>query len=230
MTAGRRLRGTLGGVSSFPGSPRTLRGAIIAVDPLGPLSRVVVFQYNPDQVQRTIAPRSGGESGQRAADAHRAWGAPTETITMTVDVDAADQLETGDPIAATVGVLPQLSVLEMLLHPGSVRVIANSVLLAAGTIEILPVELPMAVLVWGPARVVPVRITQLGVTEQAFNPALSPIRATVDVSAQVLTYDDLSLTDVGYGLYLAHLVAKEVLAMVGAVTGAVDAVTDLAGA
>ncbi|MFG2109337.1 hypothetical protein [Micromonospora chersina] len=110
---------------------------------------------------------------------------------MTVDVDAADQLETGDPVAATVGVLPQLSVLEMLLHPGSVRVIANSVLLAAGTIEILPVELPMVVLVWGPARVVPVRITQLGVTEQAFNPALSTIRATVDVSAQVLTYDDL---------------------------------------
>ncbi|MFG2109338.1 hypothetical protein [Micromonospora chersina] len=54
-------------MSSFPGSPRTLRG-LIAVDPLGPLSRVVVFQYNADQVQRTIAPRSGGESGQRAAD------------------------------------------------------------------------------------------------------------------------------------------------------------------
>ncbi|MEO3807249.1 hypothetical protein [Nonomuraea sp. B1E8] len=214
-------------MSSFPGSPPTLRGAIIAVEPLGPLSRTVVFQYNPDQVQRTIAPRSTGESGKRSADAHRAWGAPTETIAMTVDIDATDQMETGDPIAATVGILPQLSVLEMLLHPGSIRVISNSALLAAGAIEILPVELPMAVLVWGPNRVVPVKITQLGITEQAFNPTLSPIRATVDVSAQVLTYDDLSLTDVGYGMYLAHLVAKEVLATAGAVIGAVGAVSDL---
>ncbi|MEO3891414.1 hypothetical protein [Nonomuraea sp. B5E05] len=146
---------------------------------------------------------------------------------MTVDVDATDQLETGDPIAATVGILPQLSVLEMLLHPGSVRVIANSALLAAGIIEILPVELPMAVLVWGPNRVVPVKISQLGITEQAFNPTLSPIRASVDVSAQVLTYDDLSLTDVGYGLYLAHLVGKEVLATAGAAIGTAGAISDL---
>ncbi|MCM0676053.1 hypothetical protein NCC78_15335 [Micromonospora phytophila] len=217
-------------MSSFPGSPRTLRGAIIAVDPLGPLSRVVVFQYNPDQVQRNLQPRSGGDSGQRSADVHRAWGAPTETVSMTVEIDATDQLEVGDPVAGSVGVLPQLSVLEMLLHPGSVRVIANTALLAAGMIEILPVELPMAVMVWGPGRVVPVKITQLGIAEQAFNPALSPIRASVDISAQVLTYDDLPLTDVGYGLYLAHLVAKELLAVVGSVTGAVSAVTELTGA
>ena len=100
-------------------------------------------------------------------------------------------------------------------------------LLAAGTIEILPIELPLAVLVWGPARVVPVKVTGLTITEQAFNPGLAPVRASVEVAAKVLTYDDLSVTDVGYGLYVAHLVAKEVLAVIGAGTGAVGAISDL---
>ncbi len=217
-------------MSSFPGSPATLRGAIVAVDPKGPLSRVVVFQYNPDALRRTLAPRGGEQGGgDRAADGHRAWGAPQETISMTVEVDATDQLEAGDPVAASVGVLPALSVLEMLLHPGSVNVLANTALLLAGTVEILPIELPMAVLVYGPARVVPIRITNLSITESAHNPALVPIRAEIDVSAAVLTYDDLSVTSLGYGLSVAHLVAKEVLATVGAVTGAADAVAGLVG-
>lgn len=198
----------------------------MAVDPKGPLSRIVIFQYNPDEVRRTLAPASGDSAGA-GGEVHRAWGAPAEAVTMTVELDAADQLDGGDPIAGTVGILPQLSVLEMLLHPGSVDVIANTVLLAAGTIEILPIELPLAVLVWGPARVVPVKVTGLSITEQAFNPGLAPVRASVEIGAKVLTYDDLSVTNVGYGLYVAHVVAKEVLAVIGAAAGAGGAISDL---
>jgi hypothetical protein len=198
----------------------------VAVDPKSPLSRIVIFQYNPDEVRRTLAP-AADDSGSRSGEVHHGWGAPAESVTMTVELDAADQLDAGDPIAGTVGILPQLSVLEMLLHPGSIDVIANTVLLAAGTIEILPIELPLAVLVWGPARVVPVRLTGLTIIEQAFNPGLAPVRASVEIAAKVLTYDDLSVTDVGYGLYVAHLVAKEVLAVIGAGTGAVGAISDL---
>lgn len=213
-------------MGTLSSSPRTLRGAIVAVDPKSPLSRIVIFQYNPDEVRRTLAP-AAGDSGSSAGEVHHGWGAPAESVTMTVELDAADQLDAGNPIAGTVGILPQLSVLEMLLHPGSIDVIANTVLLAAGTIEILPIELPLAVLVWGPARVVPVKVTGLTITEQAFNPGLAPVRASVEVAAKVLTYDDLSVTDVGYGLYVAHLVAKEVLAVIGAGTGAVGAISDL---
>jgi hypothetical protein len=213
-------------VGTLSSSPRTLRGAIVAVDPKSPLSRIVIFQYNPDEVRRTLAP-AAGDSGSGSGEVHHGWGAPAESVTMTVELDAADQLDAGDPIAGTVGILPQLSVLEMLLHPGSIDVIANTILLAAGTIEILPIELPLAVLVWGPARVVPVQLTGLTITEQAFNPGLAPVRASVEIAAKVLTYDDLSVTDVGYGLYVAHLVAKEVLAVIGAGTGAVGAVSDL---
>lgn len=207
-------------------SPRPLRGAVVAIDPKGPLSRIVIFQYNPDEVRRSLEPAGGAGGG---SDVNRAWGAPSESITMTVELDAADQLAAGDPLAGTVGILPQLAVLEMLLHPGSVQVIANTVLLAAGTIEILPIELPMAVLVWGPARVLPVKLTGLTITEHAFNPGLAPLRASVEIGAKVLTYDDLSITELGYGLYLAHVVAKEALAVAGGVAGAGAAISDFVG-
>lgn len=213
-------------MGAFPAEPRTLRGAIVAVEPRSPLSRFVLFGYNPDQVTRTLKPRGpGGGTSASPGDAHRIWGAPVETLSMTVEVDATDALETGDPVAAVSGIAPQLSALEMLLYPSSVLVIANTALLAAGTIEILPPEGPLTVLVWGPGRVVPVRIDSLEITEQAFSPTLVPIRASVALAATVLTYDDLQVTDPGYALFLVHQVLKETLAVVGGVSGALAAVT-----
>lgn len=218
-------------MGSFPGSPRILRGAIVAVTPLSPLSRIVIFQYNPNELRRTLRPRSAPSEQQVGpADAHRIWGAPTETITMTVEVDAADQLETGDPVAATTGIAPQLASLEMLLYPDSLQVIANTALMAAGVIELLPPEGPLTVLVWGPGRAVPVRLSDLTITEQAFDPGLFPTRATVEVSLQVLSYSDLPVSDPGYTLFLVHQVLKETMASVAGVTGAISALTDLAGA
>ena len=218
-------------MGSFPGSPRILRGAIVAVTPLSPLSRIVIFQYNPNKLRRTLRPRSAPSEQQVGpADAHRIWGAPTETITMTVEVDAADQLETGDPVAATTGIAPQLASLEMLLYPDSLQVIANTALMAAGVIELLPPEGPLTVLVWGPGRAVPVRLQDLTITEQAFDPGLFPTRATVEVSLQVLSYSDLPVSDPGYTLFLVHQVLKETMASVAGVTGAISALTDLAGA
>lgn len=214
-------------MGSFPGAPRTLRGAIVAVDPRGPLSRVVLFDCNPDQVTRSLKPREGGSG--TPGDAHRIWGAPVETISMTVEIDATDQLADGDPVAAVSGIAPQLSALEMLLYPSSALVIANTLLLQVGTIEILPPEGPLTVLVWGPGRAVPIRLESLEITEQAFSPALVPIRASVAISATVLTYDDLPVTDPGYALSLVHQVLKETLAVVGGVGAAAGTGSELAG-
>lgn len=213
----------------YPGSPRTLRGAIVAIDPLSPLSRIVVFQYNPDTVTRTLQPRAGGGAGAagQAADTHRIWGAPQETITMTVELDATDGLETGDPVAAVAGVLPQLSALEMLLYPSVAQVIINTGLLLAGTIEVLPPEAPLTVLVWGPGRAVPVSVQALSITEQAYDVTLTPIRATAEVTMRVLTYSDLPATDPGYALFLVHQVLKETTASIAGVTGAVSATIEL---
>lgn len=216
-------------MGSFPGSPRTFRGAIVAIDPLSPLSRVVIFQYNPDSLTRSLTPRTAAGQGRPAADAHRIWGAPIEKISMTVEIDAADQLAAGDPIAATTGIAPQLSALEMLLYPNASQVIANSALLLAGTIEILPTEAPLTVMVLGPGKAVPVRVESLTVTEQAFDSLLFPIRASAALSLQVLTYSDLPVTDPGYALFLVHQVLKETMASVAGVTGAIGTITATAG-
>ncbi|MFZ3493209.1 hypothetical protein ACODT5_08255 [Streptomyces sp. 5.8] len=218
-------------MGTFPGSPRTLRGAIVAVARTNPLARIVIFQYNPDSVTRSVRPRSAPQDKAVApADAHRIWGAPVESITMTVEVDAADQLETGDPLAAATGIAGQLAALEMLLYPSSQLVIANSLQLLAGTIAVLPPEGPLTLLVWGPARVVPIRLESLSITEQAFDTALNPTRASVEVSAQVLSYQDLPVTDPGYALFLVHQVLKETMASAASVTGAVSTLTTAAGA
>ena len=219
-------------MTSFPGSPRTLRGAIVAVDPLSPRPRAVVFQYNPDTVARTLRPRTGGGGQQQAAaaDAHRIWGAPVETVSMTIDVDATDQLEAGDPVAAASGITPQLALLELLLYPSSALVTANTLLLLTGTIEILPPESPLTILVWGPGRAVPVRLDGLTVTEKAFDTALFPTRAEVELSLQVLTYSDLPAADPGSALFLVHQVLKETMAAVAAASGAATAVAGVAGA
>ncbi len=211
-------------MGSFPGTPRTLPGAIIAVDPLSPLSRIVLFQYNPDEVTRTVRPR-GSSGGGGSSDAHRIWGAPTENISMTVEFDATDGLETGDPLAMTLGVAGQLAALEMLLYPSSVSVIKNTALLLAGTLEILPPEGPLVVLIWGPGRAVPVKLDSLTIREQAFNTALTPIRASVDVTLEVLSYGDLSPTDPGFALFLVHQVVKETMATVAGVAAIASTVS-----
>lgn len=202
-------------MGSFPGTPRTLQGAVVAIDPRSPLSRAVVFQYNPDEVTRTLRPRAAPGAAGSAADAHRIWGAPSESIAMTIELDATDGLESGDPIAATTGVATSLSTLEMLLYPSTATVITNTALLLAGSIEILPPEGPLTVLVWGPGRAVPVRVESLTIREQAFDTALMPIRASVDLALDVLSYSDLTPTDPGFALFLVHQVVKETLATLG---------------
>ncbi|MEZ0449706.1 hypothetical protein [Cellulomonas sp. ICMP 17802] len=200
-------------MSGFAGSPRTLRGALVTVPATGSLAQAVVFQYNPDAVSRSLKPRAApSEQHVGPADAHRVWGAPVETITMSVELDATDQLEVVDPVAARSGIAPQLAALELLLYPPSSLVVMNAALLQLGTIEILPAEGPLTLLVWGPGGAVPVRLDGLTISEQAFSPSLSPLRASVDLSLQVLSYNDLPVSDPGHALFLAHQVVKEALA------------------
>jgi hypothetical protein len=196
-------------MSSFPGSPRLLKGALIGVDPLNPLARVVVFQYNPDTMTRKLEPRAVSAEGDRG-EAFRLTGAPKETITLSVEIDATDQLEQGNRIAVATGLYPTLSALELMLYPKSATVIANLVAELIGTIEIIPAEAPMTLFVWGPQRVLPVRVTSLSITEEAHDQLLNPIRAKVDLSLAVLSYQDLSLT--GRIFFLTHHIMKEVMA------------------
>src|SRR4051812_5661783 len=110
-------------MTTFPGSPRLLKGAIIGLDPVNPLASIIVFQYNPDTMTRRLEARTsgGGDSGDRA-EALRLTGPPKETITLSIEADATDGLEVGNPLAVLSGIYPTLAALEMLLYPKSATV------------------------------------------------------------------------------------------------------------
>lgn len=203
-------------MATFPNSPRVLKGALVGIDPDKPQPSVIVFQYNPDTLTRTLKAKSPGGEGARS-EALRLTGAPEETIKVDVEIDATDQLEKGDPTIIALGIYPQLAALELLIYPRSDLVIANTALLAAGTMEILPPTAPLTLFIWGINRILPVRITDFSITEEAHNTLLNPIRAKVSLGLRVLSYNDLSVTDAGYYIFLAHHVVKERLAVLGSV-------------
>jgi hypothetical protein len=202
-------------VSSFPGSPRLVKGGIVLIDArTGGLLKVVSLQYNPDTLSRSIQAKAAGGDGGDRSQALRLKGAAVETIKLDAVLDATDQLEFPDqnPTATKHGIHPQLAVLEAMLYPQSAAMLANDRLAASGTLEVLPVEAPLALFVWSRSRIVPVRLTDLSVTEEAFDPALNPIRAKVSLSLRVLSVDDLGFSHRGGVLFMNSLQAKESLA------------------
>jgi hypothetical protein len=194
--------------------PRVISGAIVGVDPTDPKPLVIIFQYNPDSLSRTLQPQMGAEGADKT-EALRIKGAPVETIKVDIELDAADQLERDDRTARDMGLYPVLSALEMLVYPRAQRVITNAKLLALGTIEIMPPVAPLTVFVWGPKRALPVKLTEFSITEEAHDLKLNPIRAKVSLGLRVLSYSDLPRSHPGYSLFLTHQVAKEAMARVG---------------
>ena len=201
-------------MGSFPNSPRLLKAAIVGIDLFNPLASIIVLQYNPESLTRTIQPQTiGNEEGART-DVLRLTGAPIETIRLDAELDATDQLEQSDRIARTLGIHPQLSALEMLVYPKTAKVIFDTALMLAGTTEIVPPMAPFTVLIWGIKRVVPVRVADFSITEEAYDVNLNPIRAKVSLGLRVLSYNDFSVTHPGYYLFLAHQVVKEAMAVI----------------
>lgn len=203
---------------SFPQStPKVMKGAIVGIDSFNPLASVVVFQYNPDTLTRTLQAQSAGAQGGDRTEAMRLKGAPVETFKLDVEVDATDQLERDDGVTESLGIYPQLSALEMLIYPKSALVVVNTALLAAGSMEVIPPNAPLTLFIWGPKRILPVRLTEFSITEEAYDVQLNPIRAKVSLGLRVLSYNDLPLTDPGFALFLAHQVVKEAMATIGSV-------------
>jgi hypothetical protein len=199
-------------MTTFPGSPRLLKGAIVGVDKMNPLASVIVFQYNPDTLTRRLEARSSGGDNSDRSEAYRLTGPPKETISLKIEIDASDEVDNLNPAQLISGIHPTLAALEMLLYPKSLHVLANAILSNVGMLEIIPPEAPLTLFVWGPQRVLPVRLQNFSITEQAFDASLNPIRAEVELSLQVLSYHDLQVTHPGYGLFMVHQVMKEVLA------------------
>ena len=211
-------------MTTFPGSPRLLKGGIVLIDPgTAAVKRVIVLQYSPDTLSRSFQVQAiGGESGDRS-EALRLKGAPVETIKLEAEIDATDQLEFPDQnqAATQVGIFPQLAALETLIYPTSAQLNNNNRLAKIGTLEIVPMETPLALFVWSKTRILPVRVTELSVTEEAFDPNLNPIRAKVSLGLRVLSVNDLGFDHKGGSLFMNYLQQKESFAAMSA--GALNA-------
>src|SRR5215469_14165553 len=181
-------------------SPLLQKGALLTFDPtIGvPLSRIML-QYNPETLTRSLRPQSVGEEADRT-EILRLKGPAIETVRCDVEIDATDQLASSDPTAMSLGIQPQLAVLELLVYPSSSVLIANEVLSLLGTIEILPMESALTVFAWSRSRITPVRITEMQITEEAFDPELNPIRAKVSLGMRVLSINDVGFLTPAGGL------------------------------
>ncbi len=201
-------------MSSFPNSPKLLKGGLVLIDPgTAMVQRIIALQYNPDSLSRSFQIKGvGAESGDRS-EALRLKGPPVETIMVEAELDATDQLEFADTKATAVGIHPQLAALEMIVYPTSGQLLANNRLAQAGKLEIAPMETPLTLFVWSKTRVVPVRLTEFSVTEEAFDPALNPIRAKVSLGMRVLTVDDVGFSHKAGTLFMSYLQVKEQLAV-----------------
>ena len=195
-------------------SPNVIRGGIVLLDPdNGQVRRIITLQYNPDSLSRTFQIRgAGGEAGDHV-EAMRLKGPPVETIKLEAYLDATDRLEFPEQNRDTVrhGIHAQLAALESLLYPSSIDLFRNNGLARIGTIEIAPMQAPLTLFVWSRHRILPVRVTEFSVTEEAFDPNLNPIRAKVSLGLRVLSVDDLGFDHKGGSVYLSYLAGREQL-------------------
>lgn len=83
-------------MTTFPRSPRLLKGGLVLIDPTtGAVVRIVALQFNPATLQRSLTAKAVGEEADRS-QALRLIGPPQETYTLEAEIDAADQLERPD--------------------------------------------------------------------------------------------------------------------------------------
>ncbi|WP_417067316.1 hypothetical protein [Niveibacterium terrae] len=202
-------------MSGYSQSPRVLKGGLILLDAdSAQVQKVIALQYNSDTLSRSLQVQTTGAEAGRRSEAVRFTAPAIETIRLEAEIDATDHLEFPDQHEAVIasGIAPQLAQLELLAHPGSAQLLDRNRQAQAGTLEIAPIEAPLLLFVWGRKRIVPVRISEFAIVEEAFDPLLNPIRARVTLALRVLSVEDLGFAHRGGGLFIAYLQAREKLA------------------
>lgn len=209
-------------MSTFPNSPRLLKAGIVLLNPqTGDVRRIISLQYNPDTLTRSLqiqgVPLDG--EGVNRSEVLRLKGPPVETIKLDAEIDATDQLEFPDqnPTTAQAGIYPQLAALESIVYPTSRQLQSNNALSKAGTLEIIPMQSALSLFIWSKNRIVPVRLTEFNITEEAFDSSLNPIRAKVSLTLRVLSVDDVGFDEKAGSLFMIYQQQKERLASLSSV-------------
>lgn len=205
-------------MTTFPGSPKLLKGGIVLLDPVTAIvQRVISLQYNPDTLTRSFEIQgAGGEGGDRS-EGLRLTGPPKETIKLEAEFDATEQLEAANEgdVQADISLHAQLAALELLVYPSSSQAQEQKSLAQAGTLQIAPMQGPLTLFVWSAKRVLPVRLTEFSITEEAFDTELNPVRAKVSLGMRVLLACDLGFDHKGSNLFTVYHQEKERLAAQG---------------
>ena len=221
--------------------PFLLRGALIEYsgDFLGPIPNVVLFQFNPESLARTIQiPQR--PTGSTSRETSQAGDAPVEHITLTAYFSAADLLNTNNVLARSMGIGPQLAALEKMVRPaGKLGGLLGAALDAVGSAlglgggggsaaaQPIPREkYPQTLFIWGPTRVLPVLIDSLTITEQEYDFLLNPIRAEVSLGLAVVTPGSCSTDKVAQGALEYTNLAKDAMAIAN-LANTVSQVVDL---
>lgn len=202
-------------MSTFPNSPQLLKGGIVLLDAeSGAVLRTVLLQYNPDSLSRTLQVQGVSSDGGDRSDLLRLKAPPVETIKLEAEIDATDQLEFPDQHAEIVesGIQPALAALETIVYPESGKLQSNNAMAASGSLEIIPMVAPLTIFVWSKNRVLPVRITDFSITEEAFDASLNPIRAKVSLGLRVLSVHDTGFDHRAGSLFMSYQQQKEKLA------------------
>ncbi len=191
--------------STNPLSPKLLKGALVKLDTflVVPVPQVIIFQYNPQTVTRTITPAAaaaGGEAGGRSSSTPSTAQPqpPSESISLSLELDATDHLEKPEshPVTMLTGVADRIAALEMLLYPNtSGQGLLGDLVTSLGFGDALPtpperLTVPLTFFVWGPGRILPVRLTTFTVEEQEFMTTLYPLRAKITMAMQILREGD----------------------------------------
>ena len=233
--------------TGYSRSPKLLKGAIVqfSAPMIVPIPNIIIFQYNPESLSRTLEPyhlpdtkATGPDKAVPDAAGTTQPKPPVEKFTLALQLDASDALEVPElhPAAVITGVADRLAALEMLLYAADSSGLGFSLSISIGSSlggdsaahvggsvagQSAPVpkaKSPTVLFVWGPGRIVPVKINTFSVEEQLSNPMLYPLRAKVSLGMEVLTEKDFgenpdTIGKLAIACYNFTMTQKRVLAL-----------------
>lgn len=203
-----------------------LRGALIEYSggPIGPIPNVVIFQFNPETLSRTLQ-IPARPTGATQRETTQAGEKTFEKISFKAHFSAANMLDEGKVLAELFGIGPQLAALEKMVLPSAkIAGLIGAALDAIGDAlggggddapaQPIPREkYPRILFIWGLTRVLPVTIDSMGISELEYDSVLNPLRAEVDITLSVIAVDDCSDDALAKGALEYSTIAKEAQAI-----------------